>query len=251
MESIQIEKFDQLFEEAKAYSQAEIARIYKGIAQDVLNQPPERLAQAILKQESPKVNDFILQLQKRLKGSVCNAVVALGLSEAVAGIIWAKAMNQVEMPTVSLCKAQNVQAAMPEQKKSGPTKEQKAEINRLTAQRNVSMGISATGLAVGVVTCLIVPGWTGISAVAKVTKVASVIVMGAGAAGTVMAQNKIVEINRIIDQMQQQAPTKESFKEIVNKICEHQFAVNAKIICQWLDRIKKEIIELCHKELGR
>jgi len=35
------------------------------------------------------------------------------------------------------------------------------------------------------------------------------------------------------------------------KTQEHQFAVNAKIICQWLDRIKKEIIELCHKELGR
>ena len=61
MESIQIEKFDQLFEEAKAYSQAEIARIYKGIAQDVLNQPPERLAQAILKQESPIPKEQSLQ----------------------------------------------------------------------------------------------------------------------------------------------------------------------------------------------
>lgn len=251
MESIQIEKFDQLFEEAKAYSHAEISRIYLGIAQDVLNQPPERLAQSILKQESPKVNDFIFQFQKRLKGAVCNAVVASGLSEAVAGIVWAKAMNQVEMPTVSLCRYQNVQAAMPEQKEPGPTKEQKTEINRLTAQRNMSMGITATGLAVGMVTCLIVPGWIGISAVAKATKVASVIVMATGAAGAVMAQNKIVEINRIIDQMQQYAPTKESFKEIVNKICEHQFVVNAKIICQWLDRIKKEIIELCCKELGR
>lgn len=251
MKSIQTEKLDQLFDEAKVYNQEQLSKIYSGIAAEVMKQPPERMAQGILKLESPKVNEFIQNLQKQMKEAVSEWVVASGLSEAVASIIWAKAMNLAQMPTVSLCKTKDVQPSMPEPRKAGPTREQKDEINRLAAQRNVSIGVAATGLAVGVITCLIVPGWTGIAAVAKATKVASVIVVGAGTAGAVISQHKIEEINRIVAQLDNQAPTREEVNQVVSQVCKHQCKTNIGIINAWLDRIKTAVIDLCNKELAK
>lgn len=250
MTNTQMEQFEQIIAEAKNYSHKEIANIYQDIATSVMNLPSERIAQAILKQESPKVNEFILTLQKKVKEAICAAIHNCGLSEAVATIIWANVMRHTGMPEVSLCRTQDVNSARTASQKTGPTREQKEEINRLAAQRTIGVGIAAAGLAAEIITCLIVPGWTGVSGIIKVTKVAGLVIIGTGVATAASAHVRMEEINRLVEQYQKE-DAKEELYELIRQICRHQAETNIQIVCGWLDRIFEEVIRLCDLELKK
>lgn len=249
MDNNQKNMIGEVLAQKKTESEAAMISIYKGIARNVMAQPPERLALAILQEESPKVNDYIRTLRQSLKAECVKTMLACGLSEAAAGIVWANVMNAVGLPKVSLCQKQDVPANAPAHKVSeGPSRKQREEINRLEATRNLSIGIAAVGAVAGVVTCLVVPGWSG---VAGLVKVASIVVVGAGAAGAVTSQLRIEEINRIVNQVQQQGPSKEDLRGVVTQVCKHQCKTNGQIIHQWLDRVQEEVIAQCEIELAR
>lgn len=251
MTKTQMEQFEQIIVDAKDFSRKGIAQIYDEIAKDVMNLPSDRLAQAILKQESPKVNEFILLIQKKLKEAICATIHCCGLSDAVATIIWANVMRHAGMPEVSLCRTQDVNSAKPaSQKKAGPTREQKEEINRLAAQRSIGVGIAAAGLAAEIITCLIVPGWTGVSGIIKVTKVAGLMIIGTGIGTAASAHVRLEEINRLVEQYQKEE-AKEELHEVIRQVCKHQAETNTQIICTWLDRIFDEVIRLCDLEMKK
>jgi uncharacterized membrane protein YidH (DUF202 family) len=185
-----------------------------------------------------------------VKESSCAAIHNCGLSDAVATIIWANVMRHTGMPEVSLCRTQDVNSARTASQKTGPTREQKEEINRLAAQRTIGVGIAAAGLAAEIITCLIVPGWTGVSGIIKVTKVAGLVIIGTGVATAASAHVRMEEINRLVEQYQKE-DAKEELYELIRQICRHQAETNIQIVCGWLDRIFEEVIRLCDLELKK
>lgn len=249
MDNMQKDIIYKTIERKKAETAVKLEEIYQQIARSVMAQPPERLAQAVLQEESPKVNEYIRALRQSMKAEACKAMAECGLSEAAAGIVWANVMNKAGLPKVSLCQKQDVNVAPPSPgKRVGPDAKQKAEINRLEGTRNLGIGVAAIGLTAGIVTCLVVPGWTGLAGVAKV---ASIVVVGAGVAGAAISQQHIQEINRIVNQVQKEAPSRPDRREVVSQVCKHQCTVNSEIICRWLEQVYSELIVQCEIELAR
>ena len=77
------------------------------------------------------------------------------------------------------------------------------------------MGIAAAGLAAEIITCLIVPGWTGVSGIIKVTKVAGLVIIGTGVATAASAHVRMEEINRLVEQYQKE-DAKEELYELIS-----------------------------------
>lgn len=251
MENTQRKMIENIIVRKKEDCRTAMVAIYREIARKTMEQPVDRLAQTILLEESPAVNEYIRTLRNELKAEACKAMVDSGISESAASIAWANVMNKAGLPKASLCRREDVKVPSGTAAPSGPSRQEREEIRRLESTRNISMGVAAAGAAVTVITCLVVPGWSGIAFAAKAAKVTGVVVVGCGAAGAVISQQKIEEINRIANQAVPQGPTAEDIQKLVNQVCKHQCNENGRIIYEWLDAVCSELIRQCEIELQR
>lgn len=247
MDAIQKRNIREMFDKRIMDANTQIEEMYQEITRTVMAQPPERIASIILQSESQKLNNYIRDIQQAIKEDACSQMVSCGLSEATAGIIWAKIMNNVSLPKVSLCQKQDIKLSAPVQQGNvGANSRQKAELKRLETSRNTCIGVAAVGAAAEIVTCLVVPGWTGFSGAVKI---AGFVVTGAGAIGAAVSQQQIQEINRIINQVQKNTTSQSDIHNVIEQICRHQCKTNCEIICNWIKQIFKELIVQCENEL--
>ena len=249
MDSMQKNNICEIFEREKENAAGKIAGIYQQIARVVMAQPPERIVQTILQEEYQRINDYIRSLRQDLKEKACRAMVSFGFTEAVADIIWANTMTCVSLPKVFLCQKQDVKIPVSGNKRpAGPDPRQRAQLRRLGTAKKAAVGAAAAGTVAEIITCLVVPGWTGVVGAAKV---AGLVVIGAGAAGAAASQYQIQEINRIVNQVQNSESSRTDTRQVIKEICRYQCDANRKIICQWLDRVCEELILQCEMEQAR
>lgn len=249
MDNVQKDALRAIFDEKKAQVKSDLESEYGQIANQMIQEPPERMAQCILQEESPRVNAYIRKLRKQLQQLTGEQMQKLGVSQSAAGIVWAAVKNQSELPRASLCQREDVKVPSAAQKTSGSsTTEQKQELGKMVNARNVSASIAAASAVAVVVTCLVVPGWPG---AAGVVKAAELVVVGAGAAGAFASQQRIDEINRIVSRSQQADVSRQDVRELAKQVCTHQCRTNAQIIEQWLDVERETLIAECERELAR
>ena len=249
MDSMQKNNICEIFEREKENAAEKMAGIYQQIARVVMAQPPERIVQTILQEESQRINDYIRSLRQDLKEKACRAMVSFGFTEAVTDIIWANTMTCVSLPKVFLCQKQDVKIPVSGNKRpAGPDPRQRAQLRRLGTAKKAAVGAAAAGTVAEIITCLVVPGWTGVVGAAKV---AGLVVIGAGAAGAAASQYQIQEINRIVNQVQNSESSRTDTRQVIKEICRYQCDANRKIICQWLDRVCEELILQCEMEQAR
>lgn len=238
-----------IFEKNRREVESDLEAIYTEIKECVMIQPPERLAQAILQNESPKVNDYIKILRQQLKTEACKVMIECGLTDSIAKIVWANVMNTTGIPKVELCRRQDMIIENNESEKLLIRKEKyKQEKQCLKNSQKLSMGIATIGLTTGIITCLIVPSWTGI---AGLVKVASVVVVGTGVAGTVITQKKINEINRIVNQLPHEENIDKDYNDVIAKVCLQQCKTNVNIIKNWIEEVQHEVIKQYEIEIAR
>lgn len=255
----------------KSEVKAVLAKEYEAIAQKALTQPSERLAQCIIQEESARIVEYIRVLRQNVKDDSYQAIMQLGLSESVASIIWADVMQTAGLPKASLCQREDIKVEASASKqnttqqarrnpKTAGTKH-RAELKRLEEKRNLNIGITTVGTVATVITCLVVPGWSGVTGVLKG---AEVFVSGTGVVGAVNAQSRIGEINRIIAEEEKKfaqetgsvKPAKQSSvegqnKQMIQEICKHQCQMNVQVLSKWLDVIETELIAKCEAELAQ
>lgn len=247
MDTIQKRNIREMFDQRIIDTNTQLQEIYQEIMRVVIVQPPERIAPMILQAESQKINDYIRHVQHLIKKDACAQMVLYGLPEATAGIVWVKIMNNVSFPKVSLCQKQDIKlSGSGQQENTRVNARQKTELKRLETARNTCIGVTAAGAVAEIITCLIVPGWTGFSGAVKI---AGLVVTGAGAIGTAVSQQQIQEINRIINQVQKNTTSQPNIRSVIEEICKYQCKTNCEIICNWIEEIFKELIVQCENEL--
>lgn len=244
MNKIHANNFYEMFSSKKEEVIYQVNNIYKQIADTITTQYPECIAQTILQEESQKINDYIIILRQELKNNACTLMTSCGLSKAVAEIVWATVMRSVSLPRVSLCKKQDVKISDNTHEQPNKFIKEEAELKRLETTKKVCI----VGTTVGIITCLIIPGWTGLAVIGKA---AGFIVACAGTVGTVVSQQQIKEINRIVNRYSNETSQQTDIYEVIKNICKHQSGVNSKIICDWIDKLYDELIKQCEIELER
>lgn len=244
MDTVQKDALRAIFDEKKAQLRPDLKAEYGQIADKMLEGPPERMAQCMLQEESPRVNAYIRQLRRQLQQQTSEQMQLLGVSQSAAGIVWAEVKSKSELPKASLCERRDVMlpSAAPEDAEAAAA--QKRALGKLESVRNVSASVAVVGAVATVVTCLVVPGWPGATG-------AVLIVVGAGAAGAIVSQQRIAQINRIARSDAQPKPARQDARELAKQVCTHQCQANVKIIERWLDAECQTLIAACERELAR
>lgn len=221
--------------------------IYADISRKVALQSASQIAITIISEESDQINSYIRKLPRRLKAIAADFAAWSGMSESAAEIVWANVMNTVGMPKAELCRTENINLKKQpsgESVRNSRVSTQKQELEKL--KMNYYSGVAAAGAVAGIITCLVVPGFSGVVALIKS---AELLVTGAGVAGAVTTKKKIDEINRIATDKSETSGTSGESKRIISEICNKQCELNTRLILKWVDSVCEELIVRCENEL--
>ena len=220
--------------------------IYADISRKAASESESQMAITIISEESAQINSYIRKLPRKLKAVAVDFAAQVGMSEGLTEIVWANVMNAAGMPKAELCRTENINI------KNGPigdsvrnarARSNKRELEKL--KKNYS-GVAAAGAVASIITCLVVPGFSGVVALIKS---AELLVTGAGVAGAVSTQKKIDQINRIANNESVPRGMSDETKQIISEICSKQCEFNTGLILEWVDSVCKELIVQCENEL--